>query len=79
YKKETNGTLTLLGRTESNNFEVTNPTSGSSTYVIKTAYSLFKANLSDGLVINTKSDIDSNVDEIIKPPKPTTPTKPDLE
>ncbi|MEG1288107.1 MAG: transglycosylase domain-containing protein [Bacilli bacterium] len=82
YKKETNGTLTLLGRTESNNFEVTNPTSGSNTYVIKTAYSLFKANLSDGLVINTKSDIDSNVDEIIKPPKPTTPTtptKPDLE
>mgnify|MGYP007043658290 FL=1 len=66
YKNE-DGTLNYLGRTDNTTFTVTNPKGGNTTYVIKAAYSLFKANMSDGLLIKSNSDIDSNVENIIKP------------
>ena len=67
YEKNEDGTLNYLGRTDNTTFTVSNPKGGNTTYVIKTAYSLFKANMSDGLLIKSNSDIDSNVENIIKP------------
>lgn len=84
YLKNADGTLTYLGRTETNSYQVTNPTNGNNTYVIKSAYSKFSANMSDGLNIIANTQIDSNVDDIIdgketdtdtdKPVNDTTPS-----
>ena len=67
YEKNEDGTLNYLGRTDNTTFTVSNPKDGNTTYVIKAAYSLFKANMSDDLLIKSNSDIDSNVENIIKP------------
>lgn len=67
YEKNEDGTLNYLGRTDNTTFTVSNPKGGNTTYVIKASYSLFKANMSDGLLIKSNSDIDSNVENIIKP------------
>ena len=37
------------------------------TYVIKSAYSLFTANMSDGLQIKVNTGIDSNIEDIVSP------------
>ena len=65
YKKESNGTLTYIGRTESNNYSFTPNDSGNVTYVIRSAYSIFTANMSDNLEINVNLGMDSNMDDII--------------
>ena len=67
YEKNADETLTYLGRTENTNYTVTNITGGNTTYVIKSAYSLFNSNMSDGLSIKTNANIDSNIEDIIKP------------
>lgn len=67
YEKAADGTLKLLGRTENTNYTVTNTSGGNVTYVIKSAYSIFTANMSDGLEINVNTDIDSNVEDIVIP------------
>lgn len=67
YQKNSDGSLLYLGRTENTNYTVSNPTGGNITYVIKSAYSLFGANASDGLNIKTNANIDSNVEDIVKP------------
>lgn len=78
YQKNKDGTLTYIGRTEESNFTINNPIGGNTTYVVKSAYSMFSANMSDGLEINTNANIDSNVDDIIKP-KPDDKPNTDLE
>ena len=67
YEKKQDGTLTLIGRTENTNYTVTNYSSENVTYVVKSQYSLFTANTSDGLEIKVKTGIDSNVESIIVP------------
>ena len=62
-----NGSLTNVGRTESNNYTITNPPAGNYTYVIKSEFSIFKANASAGLDIKTNTGVDSNINEIINP------------
>lgn len=68
YQENTDGTLTLLGHTNTGTFTINNPTSGINTYVIKSAYSIFKANESDGLKIKTNTNMDSNIEDIITTP-----------
>lgn len=70
YQKNSDGSLTFIGRTESTDYTISNPAGGKVSYVIKSAYSLFTANASDGLEISTNANIDSNVNEIIKPTPP---------
>ena len=67
YKKESNGTLTYLGTTNTTNYSIIPSTTdnGSITYVIKSAYSIFTSNMSDGLEIKVNINIDSNVDDIV--------------
>ena len=68
YKKENNGTLTYIGQTNNTNYSVpiSSNDSGNVTYVIKAAYSIYTANMSDGLEIKVKLGIDSNVDDMIE-------------
>lgn len=57
YRKENSGTLTHLGFTKDNKFSVEVTESGTYTYVIKTAYSNFKSNVSDGKSVSLKVTI----------------------
>lgn len=70
YKQESNGTLTYIGRTENTNYTLTPTDSDNVTYIIKSAYSIFTANMSDGLEIKVNLGIDSNVDDIVNPSDP---------
>lgn len=65
YEKNEDGTLTYLGRSEGTSYTISNPTNGNVTYVIKSSYSIFKNNMSDGLEITVNTNVDSNVDDII--------------
>ena len=68
YLKDSNGNLQSLGFTNNNSFTYKADSSLSNyTFVIKSAYSIFKSNMSNGLTINVSVKIDSNVEEIIKP------------
>jgi len=67
YLENADGTLSSLGYTANNNFTYTTNTSGTYTFVIKTAYSLFKNNMSSGTKIKVDAQIDSNVNDIVNP------------
>ena len=58
YRKENSGTLTHLGFTKDNKFSVEVKDSGTYTYVIKTSYSIFKNNASDGKSVSLKVTIE---------------------
>ena len=68
FKKESNGNLTFIGSTENTNYSFNiNPTdSGTVTYVVKSTYTLFTSNMSDGLEIKVNLGMDSNVGDIIE-------------
>ena len=68
YRRDANGTLIHLGRTEGSSFSISNPPNGKNTYIIKSSYSIFTNNISDGLAITATTNIDSNVNDIITPP-----------
>lgn len=53
YLKDKNGNLTSLGWTENNTYTYTASTSGEYEFVIKSAYSIFKTNESNGITIKT--------------------------
>ena len=57
YRKEANGTLTSLGFTESTNFTTTITSSDTYTFVVKTSYSIFKNNMSDGKTVSVKATV----------------------
>lgn len=59
YRKEDSGSLTHLGFTTDTKFSVEIKESGTYTYVVKTAYSIFKSNASDGKTANIKVTITS--------------------
>ena len=76
YKQDNNGNLSFIGRTESNTISLLPSDTGNVTYIIKSAYSIFTANMSDGLEIKANLGIDSNVDDIVNPDKETDEEKP---
>ena len=66
YLKDANGNLTSLGFTKDTTF--TYPATSSTTaytFVVKSAYSIFKNNMSSGLTINAYAKMDSNVENIV--------------
>lgn len=78
YKKEANGTLTYVGRTDGTSTSFTTTDTGTVTYVIKSAYSLFTSNMSDGLEIKVNLGMDSNIGDIVNPGDQEKPSsKPD--
>lgn len=52
YLKDSSGNLKLLDYISTNKYTTTLDTSGEYTFVIKTAYSVFKSNMSDGVSVN---------------------------
>ena len=69
YLKNNKGDLTLLDFVTTNKYETTLDTAGEYTFVVKTAYSIFKSNMSDGKTvkvnITTNSPIIPDTDENI--------------
>ena len=66
YLKDANGNLTSLGFTKDTAF--TYPATASTTaytFVVKSAYSIFKSNMSSGLTINAYANMDSNIEDIV--------------
>lgn len=68
YLKDSNGNLKSLGFTNNNSFNYNiMPSTENYTFVIKSAYSIFKSNMSDGLTINASVKIESNIEDIVEP------------
>jgi len=61
YLKDSKNNLTLLDFVTTNKYEFTVDVSGEYTYVIKTAYSIFKNNMSDGKSVKINVTIDSPI------------------
>ena len=57
YLKDKNGNLTSLGWTENNTYTYTATTSGTYEFVVRSAYSIFKANESSG--VSAKATVES--------------------
>ena len=66
YLKNSDGTETYIGYTNSNSFNYIVPSGGNYTFVVRSAYSIFKDNMSSGLTISTKT-IDTNVSDMVSP------------
>lgn len=64
YIQNTDGSEKYLGYTSSPTFTYT-ATSGNYTFIVKSAYSIFKNNMSDGLVIKTQANIESPIEDIV--------------
>jgi len=65
YLKDNNGTLKYLGYTSSTTFTYTAPLGGNYNFIVKSAYSIFKNNMSTGLEITAQSNIQSPIEDII--------------
>lgn len=64
YLKNSDGVEKYLGYTSSTNFTY-NATNGYYTFIVKTAYSIFKDNSSSGLEIKTQANVQSPIEDII--------------
>ncbi len=64
YLKNSDGTEKYLGYTSSPTFTYT-ASSGNYTFIVKSAYSIFKNNMSDGLTISSQANIQSPIEDII--------------
>lgn len=61
YIKSNDGKLTLLDYVSTNKYETNIDVSGEYTFVIKTAYSIFKANMSNGKTIKVKVEVETPI------------------
>lgn len=78
YIQNSDGTLSDLGWFSQNKYSQTLEAGKTYTFVIKSAYSIFKDNASSGLTITVKTkNIDPEPDKPDKPDKPEDPEKPD--
>ena len=61
YLKDAEGNLKLIDFVSTNKYEITIDTSGEYTYVVKTAYSIFKNNMSDGKSVKINVTVNSPI------------------
>ena len=66
YLQNDDGTLKDLTWTEGSTYKQTLEAGKTYKFVIKSSYSIFKGNQSDGLIINVKTNTDSNISDIIE-------------
>ena len=66
YLKDDKGNLTSLGWTENNSYTYTAPSSGTYTFVIKSSYSIFKTNQSNGVEVKVKIEGDEPAENSLK-------------
>lgn len=71
YLQDASGNLISLGYTTNNYYTYTATSGGNYTFVVKSAYSIFKDNMSDGLTITAQANMDSNVGDMVDPDVPT--------
>lgn len=71
---DNNGSLTLLGSTASTSYSYTAPNNGEYKLVIKSAYTIFKSNMSSGTSVS--ATVSNNISPIT-PGDPTLPEQPD--
>lgn len=64
YLKDTNGNLKLLGTTENDTFNYSAENGGSYTFVVKSSYTIFKNNMSDGVEVKVELDNQKDPDDI---------------
>lgn len=65
YLKDSSGNLISLGYTTNSTYSYTaSPSTNKYTFVIKSAYSIYKANMSSGLTIEVQAQMDSNIENI---------------
>lgn len=67
YLKDSSGNLISLGYTTNNYYTYAASPGTEYTFVVKSAYSIFKDNMSNGLTINVKTNMDSNIGGMVKP------------
>ena len=72
YLKDSEGNLKLLDYVSTNKYETTMDVAGEYTFVVKTAYSIYKTNMSDGKSV--KVNVTTNSVIIPEPEDPTTDT-----
>ena len=65
YLKDSDGNENYLGHTNSTSFNYNAPSGGNYTFIIKSAYSIFKNNMSTGLTINAQANIESPIEDIV--------------
>lgn len=74
YLKDSSGNIISLGYTTNTTYSYNaNPTISNYTFIIKSAYSIFKDNMSLGLTINAQAQIDNNIGNIGGPDIPDNP------
>ena len=56
-----------LGYTTNNYYTYTAAPGANYTFVVKSAYSIFKDNMSSGLTISVETNMDSNIGDIVDP------------
>lgn len=78
YLKDASGNLTLLEYVSNNTYETTLDVAGDYTFVVKTAYSIFKNNMSDGksVTVNITSSSPNIPEGPIEPEEPKEPVEP---
>ncbi len=67
YLQDASGNLVSLGYTTNNYYTYTASPGGNYTFVVKSAYSIFKDNMSNGLTITANTNMDTNVEDIVDP------------
>ena len=69
YMQNEDGSLKELTFTENASYKQTIEGGKSYKFIIKSSYSIFKANQSDGLIINVNTKTDTTIDDIINQDK----------
>lgn len=74
YLKDASGNLISLGYTTNTNYTYNaNVSTSNYTFIIKSAYSIFKDNMSEGITINAQAQVDNNIGNIGGPDIPDNP------
>lgn len=71
YLQDASGNLISLGYTTNTYFTYTATPGTDYTFVVKSAYSIFKDNMSSGLTITAQTDMDSNIGDMVDPDDPS--------
>ena len=67
YLQDASGKLISLGYTTNNYYTYTATPGTKYTFIVKSAYSIFKDNMSNGLTITAQTNMDSNIGEMVDP------------
>ncbi len=63
YRKNNDGSLTLMAKSSENEVTFTETVSGKNTYIVKSTYSIFTGAASNGIEVPITVDVESNPDE----------------